>query len=617
MKKFLSATICLAMLSMSTSCLLNPPADDDDDFVVPGGDTEVDLTKFVGSQLDFEVTWNDFDNTAIVETEEVVTDQSSEEYADFVENQSFTNVVNINFDGNQATVSNQVPNVTVITDGAHVVADSEAAGVEYVLSGTATDGSFKLYSSAASKVTLNGANITSGKSAAINVQSSKPVYLVAAAETVNVLADAATYTTTNGTEDQKGCVFSEGPLIVSGSGALSVNALYNHAICSDKYVRLRAGSNVTVNKAPSDALHANDKIIIAGGQFSATVEGDAIDCEAGGVEVRGGRTRVAVTAAASKAVKSAGNVTINNAQVLLMTQGGAYFNSADQDIKSAAGIRCPGSVVVSGSELSVLSSGLAGKGINCDGAFTVTDSQVKVKATGATFTYNSKSSSAKAITAEGNVTINSGKVWAMALGGDGCEGVESKMSMTINDGEVMVSASDNGLNASSGIVINGGAVYGFSAENDALDSNTTFTLNGGTVVLSGSANAESGVDCDNDFVVNGGTLIAVGADTSVPAAQCTQPVLVYKGSMTAGKLLTIADNAGAQVASYVVPRDYAPLTMVFTSPALQANGSYVIYADGTYRNGQTFAGFTTGAEYTPGTLVAQYTQSQTVMQVGN
>ena len=67
MKKFLSATICLAMLSMSTSCLLNPPADDDDDFVVPGGDTEVDLTKFVGSQLDFEITWNDFDETAIDE----------------------------------------------------------------------------------------------------------------------------------------------------------------------------------------------------------------------------------------------------------------------------------------------------------------------------------------------------------------------------------------------------------------------------------------------------------------------------------------------------------------------------------------------------------------------
>lgn len=617
MKKFFSATICLAMLSMSTSCLLNPPVDDDDDFIVPGGDTEIDLTKFVGSQLDFEIAWNDFDETAVTETEQVETNQSSEEYADFVENQSFANVVKINFDGNQATVSNQVPNVTVTTNGAHVVAESEAVGVEYVLSGTATDGSFKLYSSAASKITLNGANITSGNSGAINVQSSKPVYLVVAAETVNSLTDAATYTAADGSEDQKGCVFSEGALIVNGSGVLSVDARYNHAICSDKYVRLRAGSNVTVNSAPSDALHANDKIIIAGGQFSATVEGDAIDCEAGGVEVRGGRTRVAVTAAASKAVKSAGNVTIDNAQVLLMAQGGAYFNSADQDIKSAAGIRCPGSVVVNKSELLLLSSGLAGKGINCDGAFTVTDSEVKVKATGATCSLNGKSSSAKAITAEGNVTINSGKVWAMALGGDGCEGVESKMRLTINDGEVMVSASDNGLNASSGIVINGGTVYGFSAENDALDSNTTFTLNGGTVVLSGSANAESGVDCDNDFIINGGTLFAVGAETSIPAAQCAQPVLVYKGSMTSGKLLTIADNVGAQVASYVVPRDYAPMTIVFTSPALKANGSYAIYADGTYSNGETFAGLTTGAEYTPGTLVAQYTQSQTVMQVGN
>lgn len=612
MKNIGQSLIYLLMLVfMASSCLSDHPKDtgDGEDEYAPPSEAP-DLTQFVGSQIDFDVNWDDFDATTVEETETVVTDATSDEYGDFVENADFPNVVHIVYSETKAATDNKVSGVSITADGGHVVVNSTTSGVEYVLSGATTDGSLKVYSSADVKITLNGASITSSKSAAINVQSNKAVYMVVADGTKNSLTDAATYVNTDALEDQKGCVFSEGKLIFSGSGLLSVTALNNHAICSDKYVRLRAGSNVEVVSSMSDAIHSNDRIIIAGGLFVATVEGDALDCEAGDIEIRGGRVKAAVTGAASKAIKATGNVAISGGQTLLVTQGNAYYNATDSDIKSAAGIRCTGSTEIKNAQLHILSEGTAGKGINCDGSLMVENSIVKVKVTGQTYAYNSSTtSSAKAITADGSITIKSGTVWAMALGGDGCEGLESKNTLAINGGEVMVAASDNGINATLAIAINGGKVYSFSAENDALDSNGSFVLNDGIAVLSGAAYPESGIDCDqNSFKITGGTLLAIGGDTSLPT-QSSQPVVIYKGNMDEGKLLTFTDMQSNMVASYVVPRNYQPMTMVFTSPNLSLNSQYNIYADGVYTGGDAFGGLVLDGSYTPGELVAQFTAS--------
>ncbi len=72
----------------------------------------------------------------------------------------------------------------------------------------------------------------------------KRVFVEVKTETENYLADASSYSTVTG-EDEKGCFFSEGQLIFSGTGALTVTGNYKHGICSDDYVRLRSGSNIT------------------------------------------------------------------------------------------------------------------------------------------------------------------------------------------------------------------------------------------------------------------------------------------------------------------------------------------------------------------------------------
>ena len=104
------------------------------------------------------------------------------------------------------------------------------AGEEYVmyeLSGCTNDGFFKLYSTKKQGITLNDVSITNPNGSAINVQGTvlepnkgKRTFVVVNGD--NTLYDGETYSDTPSGEDEKATFFSEGQLIFSGSGTLSV-----------------------------------------------------------------------------------------------------------------------------------------------------------------------------------------------------------------------------------------------------------------------------------------------------------------------------------------------------------------------------------------------------------
>lgn len=206
---------------------------------------------------------------------------------DILANSTFSSTVTIAF-GNTVTITNPLAasGVSIVETNGDVVVTSSASEVEYVLSGTTTNGSVKIYSDKKYKLTLNGVNITNTDGPAINLQSGKRAFVVLNDNTTNTLADGVTYTAI-GTEDMKATLFSEGQLIFSGNGSLSLKGNYKHAICSDEYVRVISG-NIAITSAKSDGIHTNDAFIADGGTITMATSGDGIQCEEGYIVINNG-----------------------------------------------------------------------------------------------------------------------------------------------------------------------------------------------------------------------------------------------------------------------------------------------------------------------------------------
>lgn len=537
---------------------------------------------------------------------------------DFVENSSFSKSVVISYDGTSATVSGLVDGVTATVNGADVIINSTIKAVEYTLSGTTTNGSFKIYSSNKFKLTLNGTNITSTTGAAINIQSTKRVFIVIADGTTNSLTDASSYTATVTGEDMKACLFSEAQIAFSGSGKLSVKGNYKHAICCDDYIRMRKNTNITVTGAASDGIHVNDYFIQEGGTLKITSSGDGIDVENEKIDINGGQLYITTSGAAKKGMKCGANININGGTLIINTSGSGEYDSDEKDISSCACIKCDSNFVFKNATAAITSTGAAGKGISVDGTATFESGTLIVKTTGKQYIYQNLDSSPKGIKAEGDLTINGGEIKVVCSGGEGSEGIESKSNLTINDGTIEAECYDDCINAASSISVNGGKIYCYSSNNDAMDSNGTLSFTGGLTICSGTTTPEEGIDCDqNNFSIKGGIVIGVGGASSTPTANsCTQRSVLYGTSASEKALISIVNSSSKALMTYDIPRNYSQqMTMLYSSPDLAANQSYTFCAGGVISGGTTFHGFTYGHTLTNFTEGTTFTSGSVVTTI--
>ncbi len=602
------------------------------------------LPESAGSLLDFTVAFDETDEDTYGSMEEaVITDETSESYLDFVENYSFTTKVTVSYDGTTAAVTGTTDGITCTQDGGHVVVSSTIPDVEYVLDGTTSDGSFKVYSEEPFRLSLSGVSIHNPDGAAINIQSSERAFVMAEEGTSNSLSDGDDYATKADGESVKACLFSEGSLIFGGTGSLNVSGNNNHAITSDDRIRFRAGCRVTVEAAANDGIHTDNQISIGGGVIRITAQGDGIQCGdegismAGGfvwlapsdegsdglkaeqaVEISGGAVQVQIIGKKGKGV-NCGSFTQTGGKLTVLNYGEALYDEDEDDISSAAGIKCDGDMEISGGQIALLSTGAAGKGINCDGSLSITGGTVQVETTGKQYVVGQVDSSPKAIKADGDLTIGGDAVVQVrASGGEGSEGIESKSTLRVDDGQIAAYCYDDAMNASDAIVINGGIIYCYSTGNDGIDSNGTLTVNGGFTIAIGTSSPEGGIDCDeNTFTITGGILLGIGGDTSTPTSSvCTQPSLIYSGSISGDLLLHISSSDGEGVLTYELPVNYSSMTFLFSSPSLQLGSSYVLSTGGSVSDGTEFFGYYTNGTYTGGTEQSSFTLSSMVTTIG-
>lgn len=522
--------------------------------------------KFPASQTG-EMTYTDGTTLTIMGKEFAISDITAMKI-DFAE--VTDNLVTVEYNGSAAAVTvagNVAQYVTPTVNGAYVSVDQSNTSdvdddeITYQLSGTSADGQFALSGSYKCTVSLAGVSLTCATDAAISVTNGKRIQISAKKNTENTLTDCAD-------GSQKACIYSKGQIQLQGNGVLNVVGKTKHAIKSGDYITVK---NLTLNitSAAGDGISCNEYFQMKSGVVTISGVGDdAIqadldgtvstgettdheDEDSGNIYIEGGTLTVKVTAAASKGLKAAGSMTINDGTINVTTTGNGTYDSDDQDAKGCSCLSADSDVTINGGTLTLKSTGSGGKCIKTDQTLTINGGTITAQSSGSNYTYGSYSASSKAIKAgtrtevanssayapgggpggggpggggggpgggdnknytySGGIVINGGTIVAIA---SSHEAIESKSTIEINGGYVYAQSSDDAINSSSDFTISGGYVMGNSTGNDGLDANGNFYIKGGNVFAVATTSPEVGIDANTEggfkLYITGGNVVSIG-----------------------------------------------------------------------------------------------------------
>ena len=509
---------------------------------------------------------------------------------DDVANSTFDRTVKVVFSGASATVTGTSEDFTVKVSGAGVtITNNGQEAVIYDLSGSSSDGYFKLYSTRKQQILLNGLNLLNPRGAAINNQSHKRTFVVV--KGTNTLADGVSYSQTPDDEDEKAAFFSEGQLVFSGDGSLTVNASGKAGITSDDYVRFMASPTVKVTSSAGHGVRGKESIIVSDG---------TIDVNVSGTGKKG--------FSSDTLVYFAGGVTN------IVTTGSA--GEVDGELTGVAGIKADLRFEMVDGILNITSSGTGAKGISGDNVAYFKGGTVTVNVTGDNYGKSSgggfgpggrpgwpgqgsstedNSVASKAVKFDGNMYISGGKLTAKSASH---EAVEAKGVLVISGGEVYAYSSDDAINAGSDLSVEGGAVFAHSSGNDGLDANGDLYIKGGVVYAIGSRSPEIAIDANSEehkkLYLTGGTVIAVGGLESGASLsqQCWSA-----GTVKANTDYAMFDEKSNVLCAFKTP-NVSSLTLVVSDPSLKTIKYGVKVSGGT----EYFGGlYRTDATVTDGT----------------
>lgn len=165
------------------------------------------------------------------------------------------------------------------------------------------------------------------------------------------------------------------------------------------------------------------------------------------------------------------------------------------------------------------------------------------------------------------------------------EGLEGA-TVTI-DGEntaLVLYSSDDGINAASdltntcNIYIKNGYLRVY-ASGDGLDANTGLYLQGGTVIVEGPGSGNGSLDSDNVYF-QGGTIFACSTSGMTERMTATQNTFLWQGStISANSKVSVVDENSNAIFSYTLKQSCNQI--VFSSPNLQLNKTYTLVSGTT------------------------------------
>lgn len=558
----------------------------------------------------------------------------------------------------QSAIETEEGGVIVITLGDTITVSGPGAVVDdskitifssgtYSLSGTLDDGQIIVNTPSEDKETvkliLNGVDITCSTSA--------PIYVINSEKTVIDLADGSENHITDGdyyiledseADEPNAAVFSRDDLAINGNGSLTIDANYNNGIQSKDDLEINGG-DITVN-AVNDGIKGRDSIAVRDGNITVIAGGDGMqsnndeDSGRGYISIEGGTFDIT---AGEDGIQAETILTISGGNITISSGGGsANAISRGNDFGNPWGNRNMGIEDTSDSDNSDST-----KGLKAGNAITITGGTIDIDSCD-----DSIHSNDRIMIDNGTLMLSSGDDGMHAdstleiSGGDinitKCyEGIESAV-ITINDGDIHVVASDDGINAVSSndgstadgwprqndfglsgdnhLYINGGYIV-FDAAGDGIDVNGQIDMTGGVVIVNGpTQNYNGALDYLSAFKVTGGFLVAVGSSgmAQAPSTSSTQYSVMFNfpSVQPAGTMIHIESEGGEEILTFAPTKAYQ--SVVLCSPELENGTTYTVFTGGS-STGIATDSLYSGGTYTAGTKLTDFMVSSVVTAIGS
>lgn len=245
-----------------------------------------------------------------------------------------------------------------------------------------------------------------------------------------------------------------------------------------------------------------------------------------------------------------------------------------------------GNIVITGGEFDITASN---DGIHCNEDILISGGNLTI------------SSGDDGVHADDNLQVDGGTIDIKKC----CEGLEG-VQITLNDGDISIVASDDGINATDGssssgmgmggfgggqasssdssvlLTINGGNIF-VNAGGDGLDSNGNIVMNGGNVtVLGPTSDGDTALDFDGAFTINGGVLMAFGSSGMLETPTSAQNgccIVTTLGTVSANSAFSLMDSSGNVIMSYTPTKNYA--SAIVYSSDIKNGSTYTVTAGST------------------------------------
>lgn len=479
----------------------------------------------------------------------------------------------------------------------------------HIISGTLDDGMIIVDAGDTAKlqIVLDGASINSEASAALYILNADKVFVTLAAGTENILSNGGAFEAID-ENNIDGAIYSKQDLSFNGSGSLTVSSPSGHGIvCKDDLVF--AGGTYTVTSA-SHGLDANDSVRIANASLTIDAGKDGIHAEntdddsLGFIYILSGTMDIE---AEGDCISAGAYMQVENGAIRLLAGGGSENGTnassgsyggfmgrgghrqspettiADDNSTSMKGLKAAGGILISNGTITIDS---ADDAVHSDASIAISGGVLEI------------ASGDDAIHADETLTITAGTIHVT----ESYEGLEAQ-SIVVSDGDITVTSSDDGFNASGGkdssgmtggrdgkfggggmassngsIEISGGKIS-ITASGDGLDSNGSIAISGGSIyVTNPTAGDTSVLDADTSAVITGGTFISTGSTTMMAqsfSSSSTQGVIACTtGTQAAGTAITVKDANGKEILAYEA--EYTCVLVIISSPDIVKGDTYTL-----------------------------------------